>query len=61
MLPLTAGPGFRLTSPANSRINTNLNVGLEWGIGSNFRLKIDCGMADCVGMSRIFFIFKNKA
>ena len=36
---LTTGPGFRLTSPASSRINANLNVGVERGIGSNFRLK----------------------
>ena len=39
MLCLTAGPGFRLTSPASNRIIANLNVGLEWGIGSNLRLK----------------------
>ena len=39
MLYLIAGPGLRLTYPASSRINANLNVGLEWGIGSNFRLK----------------------
>ena len=32
-------PGFRLKSPASSRINANLNVGVERGIGSNFRLK----------------------
>ena len=32
-------PRFRLTSPASSRINANLNVGVERGIGSNFRLK----------------------
>ncbi|KAK2192171.1 hypothetical protein NP493_37g06004 [Ridgeia piscesae] len=39
MLCLTTGPGFRLTSPASSRINANLNVGVERGIGSNCRLK----------------------
>ena len=39
MLCLTTGPGFRLTSPASSSIKANLNVGLERGIGSNFRLK----------------------
>ena len=39
MLCLTTGPGFRLTSPASSRIKANLNVGVERGIGSNFRLK----------------------
>ena len=39
MLRLTAGPGFRLTSPASSRIIANLNVGVERGIGSNLRLK----------------------
>ena len=39
MLCLTAGPGFRLTSPASSRIKANLNVDVERGIGSNFRLK----------------------
>ena len=39
MLCLTTGPRFRLTSPASSRINANLNVGVERGIGSNFRLK----------------------
>ena len=39
MLCLTTGPGFILTSPASSRINANLNVGVERGIGSNFRLK----------------------
>ena len=39
MLYLTTGPGLRLTSPANSSIKANLNVGLERGIGSNFRLK----------------------
>ena len=39
MLCLTTGPGFRFTSPASSRINDNLNVGVERGIGSNFRLK----------------------
>ncbi|KAK2177022.1 hypothetical protein NP493_622g01010 [Ridgeia piscesae] len=39
MLCLTTGPGFRLTSPASSRINASLNVGVERGIGSNFRLK----------------------
>ena len=38
-LRLTTGPGFRLTSPASSRINDSLKVGLERGIGSNFRLK----------------------
>ena len=38
MLRLTTGPGFRLTSPASSRINANLNVAVERGIGSNFRL-----------------------
>ncbi|KAK2186342.1 hypothetical protein NP493_205g03039 [Ridgeia piscesae] len=38
-LCLTIGPGFRRTSPASSRINANLNVGVERGIGSNFRLK----------------------
>ncbi|KAK2138169.1 hypothetical protein NP493_8445g00000 [Ridgeia piscesae] len=36
---LITGAGFRLTFPASSRIKTNLNVGLERGIGSNFRLK----------------------
>ena len=36
---LIAGPGLRLTSPTSSRIKANLNVGLERGIGSNFRLK----------------------
>ena len=39
MLCLTTGPGFRLTSPASSRINANLNIGVEREIGSNFRLK----------------------
>ena len=39
MLCLTTGPGLRLTSPASSKIKANLNVGLERGIGSNFRLK----------------------
>ena len=39
MLRLTAGPGFRLTSPATSRIIANLNVGVERGIGNNLRLK----------------------
>ena len=39
MLCLITGPGFRLTSPASSRINANLNVGLEHGIGSNFQVK----------------------
>ena len=39
MLRLTAGPGFRLTSPARSRIIANLNVGVERRIGSNLRLK----------------------
>ena len=38
MVRLTTGPGFRLTSPACNRINANLNVGVEWGIGSNVRL-----------------------
>ena len=38
-LRLTAGPRFRLTSPASSRIIANLNVGVERGIGSNLRLK----------------------
>ena len=36
MLCLTTGPGFRLTSPASSKIKANLNVGLERGIGNNF-------------------------
>ena len=39
MLCLTTGPGLKLTSPASSKIKANLNVGLERGIGSNFRLK----------------------
>ncbi|KAK2179638.1 hypothetical protein NP493_478g00011 [Ridgeia piscesae] len=39
MLCLITGPGFRLTSSASSRFNANLNVGLERGIGSNFRVK----------------------
>ena len=39
MLCLTTGPGLRLTSPASSKINANLNVGLERGYSSNFRLK----------------------
>ena len=39
MLCLTTGAGFRLTSPARSSIKANLNVGLERGIGSKFRLK----------------------
>ena len=39
MLCLITGPGLRLTPPASSRIKANLNVGLERGIGSNFRLK----------------------
>ena len=39
ILCLFTGPGLRLTSPASSKINANLNVGLERGIGSNFRLK----------------------
>ncbi|KAK2160218.1 hypothetical protein NP493_1660g00015 [Ridgeia piscesae] len=39
MLCLTTSPGFRFTSPASSRINANLNVCLDRGIGSNFRLK----------------------
>ena len=39
MLCLTTDPGLRLTSPASSKIKANLNVGLERGIGSNFRLK----------------------
>ena len=39
MLCLTTGPGLRLTYPASSKIKANLNVGLERGIGSNFRLK----------------------
>ena len=39
MLCLTTGPRFRFTSPASSRINDNLNVDVERGIGSNFRLK----------------------
>ena len=38
-LCLTTGPGFRLKSPDSSRINANLNVGVERGIDSNFRLK----------------------
>ena len=41
MLCLATGPGFRLTSPASSGINANLNVGVERGIGSNFRLNRD--------------------
>ena len=36
---LITGPGFRLISPASSRIKANLNVSLERGIGSNFPLK----------------------
>ena len=39
MLLLTADPGFRLTSPASSKIIANLNVGVERGIGGNLRLK----------------------
>ena len=39
ILCLIAGLGLRLTSPASSRIKANLNVSLERGIGSNFRLK----------------------
>ena len=39
MLCLATSPGFRLKSPASCRINDNLNVGVERGIGSNFRLK----------------------
>ena len=39
LLRLTAGPGFRLTSPATSRMIANLNVGVERGIGSNLQLK----------------------
>ena len=39
MVCLVAGPGLRLTSPASSRFMANLNVGLERGIGINFRLK----------------------
>ena len=39
MLCLATGQGFKLTSPASNRINANLNVGVERGIGSNFRLK----------------------
>ena len=39
MLCLTTGPGLRLISPASTKIKANLNVGLERGIGSNFRLK----------------------
>ena len=39
MLCLTTGPGLRLTSPDSSKIKANLNVGLERGIGSKFRLK----------------------
>ena len=39
MLCLITGPGLRLTSPASSSIKANLNVGLERGIGSTFRLK----------------------
>ena len=39
MLCLITCPGFRLTSPASSRINANLNVGLERCISSSFRLK----------------------
>ena len=38
MLRLTAGPGFRLSSPASSRIIANLNIGVERVIGSNLRL-----------------------
>ena len=37
MVCLVTGPGFRLTSPASSRINASLNVGLERGTGSCFR------------------------
>ena len=36
MLRLTASPGL---SPASSRNITNLNVGVQWGIGSVLRLK----------------------
>ena len=32
-------PGLTITSPGRSKVNANLNVGLERGIGSNFRLK----------------------
>ena len=32
MLRLTAGPGFRLTSPANSSIIANLNVAWSGGL-----------------------------
>ena len=39
LLCMTTGLGLRLTSPASSMIKPNLNVGLEQGIGSNFRLK----------------------
>ncbi|KAK2160710.1 hypothetical protein NP493_1627g01005 [Ridgeia piscesae] len=39
MLCLITGPGLRLTPPASSRIKANLNVGLERGICSTFRLK----------------------
>ena len=39
MLCLITGPGLRLISPASRSIKTNVNVGLELGIGSNFRLK----------------------
>ena len=41
MLCLITGPGLRLTPPASSKIKANLNVGLERGIGSNFRLEKD--------------------
>ena len=39
MLCLITGPGLRLTSPANSRNNANLNVSLERGISSISWLK----------------------
>jgi len=35
MLHLTTCPGLRVTCPARSKTNANLNVGLERGIGSN--------------------------
>ena len=39
MLCLITCPGFRLISPDSSKVNANLNVGLERGIGTSFRLK----------------------
>ena len=39
ILCLITGPGLRLTSPASSRTKANINIDLERGIGSTFRLK----------------------